>query len=164
MSSTSSAAGVVWQLVRCASRKILDAKTEQPQARKVAAGTEQHQSDQARYPEVPGDVQPPALVAHRSPQHRGHDDERQRKIAGERQPPRLRLIDAVRPKLVIEQAGVEASAQADRKRKAGVLKRPDQDEIHELRGYEGDDGDFHRRTDILACIETGRQYFHQNQA
>ena len=97
-------------------------------------------------------------------EHHGHESDCGRDLEEEHGPAGLRRVDAVRAQAAIKERRVEAGAQADGEGEPGVLERPDEGEVHELGENERDDADLHRRADVLARVEPGREDLHEDHA
>jgi hypothetical protein len=53
---------------------------------------------------------------------------------------------------------------ADGQGQAGVLKVPDEGQVHGLGGEQGENSDFHRGADVLPGVEAGGEHLHQDHS
>src|SRR5689334_6788937 len=95
-----------------APREIPEPEAEQPQAGKIRRTPEGNQSRDRGHSRPARGAEPPRSRAHREPQRQGHGRQSRRDLEGERAPARLGLVDPVLPELAVEQARIQAGAQA----------------------------------------------------
>lgn len=65
------------------------------------------------------------------------------------------LIHLLLAQLIEQQPGVEAGTGADRQGQARVGQWADEQQVEQLRHHQGENGDLHRRADVLLGVEPG---------
>lgn len=144
------------------------AQTEpgQPQAGEVDACAQQHQTQKMRQFARCGVIQPVGLRPGREIQRRRHGQQGQQQFRHEERPAGTGLVNIRLTQMIVQQAGIDAGAEADGKRQPGVaqIQPEDEHEIHELCRHQRENGDLHRRFDVLAGIEGRCQHLDHDQA
>ena len=66
--------------------------------------------------------------------------------------------------VAVQDRGVETCAESDGERQAGMMQfQPEhKQQVHHLRGEQRGDANFHRGSDILPCVKSGGEDFHQD--
>ena len=93
-----------------------------------------------------------------------HQRHGERHLEEEGTPAGLGHIRSAAAQAAIEQCRVQAGAQADRQRQAGVAQGHDEGEVHELGGGEREQADLDRGPYVLSRVEARGEDFHQDHA